>query len=126
MINAATNTVTATIPIGNINPWAVAVNPAGTQVYVTNDGNDSLSVISTATNTIINDPITGEPYLFLPGTDPEGAATLPFGNLALGGTEITEAGNGVTPGELSIYNPTTDSITGTVNVGLLPVAVVVA
>ena len=85
-----------------------------------------MSVISTATNTIINNPNTGEPYLFLPGDDPEAAATLPFGNLALGGTEITEAGNGATPGELSIYNPATHSITGTVDVGLSPVAVVVA
>ena len=47
VIDTATNTVSATIPVGEL-PTAVAVSPDGTYVYVTNDGGGTLSVIDTA------------------------------------------------------------------------------
>ena len=50
VIDAATGTVTATIPVGG-NPDGVAVDPAGT-VYVTNNGDDTVSVIDAATRTV--------------------------------------------------------------------------
>ena len=37
VIDTATNTVVATVPVGSA-PFGVAVNPAGTFAYVTNDG----------------------------------------------------------------------------------------
>jgi gliding motility-associated-like protein len=49
VINIATNTVTATIPVG-ISPFCVVVNHAGTIAYVGNSG--SISVINTATNAV--------------------------------------------------------------------------
>src|SRR5690606_25411291 len=49
VIDTATNTATATIPVG-INPFGVAVNPAGTRVYVGNNGDSTVTVIDTATN----------------------------------------------------------------------------
>ena len=55
MINPATNTVTATIPVGS-EPQGVAVSPTGTyagDIYVTNDGGATVSVINPATNTVI-------------------------------------------------------------------------
>src|SRR5712671_3141612 len=55
VINTATNTVIATIPVGNL-PFAVAVSPDGRKVYVTDDTSnlhsDTMSVIDTATNTV--------------------------------------------------------------------------
>jgi YVTN family beta-propeller protein len=50
VIATATNTVTATIPVG-YNPQGVAVTPDGSQVYVTIYPN-TVSVIATATNMV--------------------------------------------------------------------------
>ncbi len=50
VIDTATNTVTATIPVGP-EPYGVAVTPDGSKVYVANFSN-SVSVIATATNTV--------------------------------------------------------------------------
>src|SRR5215469_608242 len=51
VINTATNTVTATIPVGP-SPIGVVASPDGTTVYVTNQGNGTISVINPATNTV--------------------------------------------------------------------------
>ena len=50
------NTVVATIPVGNGLFPLVAVTPDGKHVYVTN-GLDAVSVIRTATNTVVGLPI---------------------------------------------------------------------
>jgi len=52
VIDTVTNNVIATVPVG-VQPYGVAVNPAGTRVYVTNVGSASVSVIDTATNTVV-------------------------------------------------------------------------
>ena len=71
VISTATNTVTATIPVGK-GPSGVAITPNGAYAYVTNDdGSDSVSVINTATNTV--------------------TATIPVGNY-LDGVAITPNG----------------------------------
>jgi YVTN family beta-propeller protein len=44
--------VTATITVG-VAPVGVAVNPAGTEVFVTNQGSGTVSVINTAADTVI-------------------------------------------------------------------------
>ncbi len=44
-IDAATNTVSATIPVG-VNPDAVAVTPDGAHAYVTNESSQTVSVIA--------------------------------------------------------------------------------
>jgi YVTN family beta-propeller protein len=51
VINGATNTVVATVTVGN-EPDAIAVNSATNQIYVTNHGSGTMSVISGATNTV--------------------------------------------------------------------------
>jgi DNA-binding beta-propeller fold protein YncE len=45
VISGGTNTVAATIPVGN-GPVAVAVNPLTGAVYTVNMGDDTVSVIS--------------------------------------------------------------------------------
>ena len=63
VIDTATNTVIATIPVG-IGPRGVAVTPDGSKVYVTNvqlPNPSVVSVIATATNTVIATiPLGGE------------------------------------------------------------------
>jgi YVTN family beta-propeller protein len=59
VIDAATNTVTATISVG-IAPTGVAVTPDGSKAYVANTNSTTVSVIDTGTNTV--------------------AATIPVGN----------------------------------------------
>ena len=63
VIDTATNKVTATVPVGNY-PCGVAVNPAGTKVYVVNTLDNTVSVIDTATNKV--------------------TATVPVGNVPTG------------------------------------------
>ena len=52
VIDIATNTVVATVPVGSF-PYGVAVNPGGSRVYVGNQSSDNVSVIDTATNTVV-------------------------------------------------------------------------
>jgi YVTN family beta-propeller protein len=62
VIDTATNTVVATIPVGTF-PIAVAVTPDGTHVYVTNNGSNNVSVIRTATNAVVKTiPVGSGPY----------------------------------------------------------------
>jgi len=63
VIDTATNTVTATIPVGG-GPFGVAVTPDGSKAYVTNLESATATVIAAATNTVV--------------------ATIPVGNSPLG------------------------------------------
>jgi YVTN family beta-propeller protein len=51
VISTATNTVTATVPVGG-GPIGVSITPNGLYVYVANSIGNTVSVISTATNTV--------------------------------------------------------------------------
>jgi len=52
VIDGATNTVIATIPVGT-EPEGVAYDPSNGYIYVANFGSDTVSVIDGATNTVI-------------------------------------------------------------------------
>jgi YVTN family beta-propeller protein len=52
VINTATNTVSATIPVGR-QPIDVVITPDGTRVYAANSIPNTISVIDTSTNTVI-------------------------------------------------------------------------
>jgi YVTN family beta-propeller protein len=72
VIDTATNTVTATIPVGG-GPIGVAVTSDGSKVYVANASSNSVSVIGTATNTVIATiPVNATP--------PIGVAVTPDGS----------------------------------------------
>ena len=115
VIDTATNTVVATVPVGT-GPIGVAVTPTGTRVYVTLV-TGFVSVIDTATNTV--------------------AATVPVGNSA-GAVAVTPTGTRVyvandpsdrpaptTPGRVSIIDPATNTVVATVTVGNSPRGVAV-
>ena len=52
MIDTATNTVTATVTVGD-GPFGVAATPDGSRVYVANFTSGTVSVIDTATNAVV-------------------------------------------------------------------------
>jgi YVTN family beta-propeller protein len=74
VIDTATNTVVATVPVG-VGPFGVAATPDGRRVYVTNSGGPySVSVIDTATNAVV---------ATVPATPtPLGVAVAPDGRFA--------------------------------------------
>lgn len=63
VIDAVTNTLIKTIPVGSgtvdARPFSLAVSPRGTQVYVANSGSKNVSVIDTGSNTVIATPSVG-------------------------------------------------------------------
>jgi YVTN family beta-propeller protein len=78
VIDAGTNTLVATIPVGRA-PNGIAVTPDGTRVYVANEGvlgdpSDTVSVIDTATNTVVETVTVG--------LSPKAVAVTPDGSLA--------------------------------------------
>src|SRR5947207_1067442 len=108
VIDTATNTVVASVPVGLV-PQGVAANPAGTFVYVANGTSNNVSVISTATNTV--------------------TATVPVGLSPLG-----VAANPVLPfvyvtntssGNVSVISTATNTVTTTVPVGTGPEGIAV-
>jgi len=87
-------------------PWGVAVNPAGTKVYVTNYGDGTFSVIDTATN-----KVTATAKV---GSYPLGVDFSPDGTKAYVAKE--------TGGAVSVINTATNKVTAKVWVGKEPVA----
>ncbi|MGW4464035.1 YVTN family beta-propeller repeat protein [Micromonospora sp. NPDC004704] len=70
VVDVATHSVIGTIPVGTY-PTGVAVNPAGTRLYVANGRDRTVSVVDLATHaTIATIPV---------GTDPEGVTLNPTG-----------------------------------------------
>ena len=63
----------ATVPVG-LFPWGVAVTPDGAFVYVTNAADNTVSIITTGSNTVVT--------TFPVGTKPLGVAFTPEGNFA--------------------------------------------
>jgi YVTN family beta-propeller protein len=50
-----TDAVTKPIPVGK-DPYGIAITPDGSKVYLTNAADNSVSVIPTATNTVVAVP----------------------------------------------------------------------
>jgi YVTN family beta-propeller protein len=103
--------VAATISLGtNQNPFGVAITPDGTRAYVTiSFPNNSISVIDTATNTLVATiPV---------GVAPNGIAITPDGTRAY----VTNVGSDT----VSVIDTTTNTVIGTIPVGVGPVAVAI-
>ena len=114
VIDTATNTVEAvTIPVGT-NPSGVAVTPDGTHVYVTNPQSYTVSVIATATNTVVTTVGVGVGYF------PQGVAVAPDGKHA-----YVANNNNTTTGTVSVIDTATNTVVATVPVGFGPFAVAI-
>jgi YVTN family beta-propeller protein len=82
VLNTASNTVTATIPVGFF-PTGVAVSPDGRTVYVANENSGTVSVIDTATNTVsATIPVGNEPF---------GVAVSPNGRMVYVANEYSDS-----------------------------------
>jgi YVTN family beta-propeller protein len=98
------------VPVGSF-PTGVAVDPAGTRVYVTDGVSNTVSVIATATNTVV--------------------ATVPVGSIPIGvavdpaGSRVYVANNNVFSGvssTVSVIDTATNTVVATVPVGRGPAA----
>jgi YVTN family beta-propeller protein len=111
VIDAATNTVVATIPVGN-SPVGVAVTPDGTQAYVTNEADNTVSVIAAASNTVVATiPV---------GSFPVGVAVSPDGTQAY----VTNSGSG--DSTVSVIATASNTVVATIAVGNTPNGVAVS
>jgi YVTN family beta-propeller protein len=114
VINTATNTVFATIPVGNV-PQFLAVSPDGTRVYVPNEGSNAVSVINAATNTVVATiPV---------GSQPVSAAVTPDGARVY----VTNANafNIPNANTVSVINAATNTVVTTIPVGNFPTGIAV-
>ena len=102
-------TVTATVPVGSF-PGGVAVTPDGAYTYVTNTGSNSVSVISTATNSVTTTVPVGS------DSGPNGVAVTPNGAYAYVTNEV---------GSVSVISTATNTVTASVTVGSEPYGVAV-
>lgn len=114
VIDTATNKVISYVggsltDPGNLTGPGVAVNPAGTKVYVTNSDKNSVSVIDTTINKVI--------ATMSVGSNPYGVAVSPDGTKAY----VANSGSNT----VSVINATTNKVTATVNVGSSPCGVAV-
>ena len=71
VIDTQTESVIATIPVGN-NPQAIVMVPDGTKAYVTNYADGTISVIDTGTNSVIT-TIAGNGYASGLASSPDGS-----------------------------------------------------
>jgi len=108
VIDTATNTVTATIPVGE-SPNGVAVHPAGTFVYVTHHGSPIISIINTATNTVA--------AIVSVGSYPNGVAVHPAGSFVYVANFYSDT--------VSVIDTATNTVITTVPVGDAPFGVAV-
>lgn len=118
VIDTATNRVVTSIAVAvtlDTPTRGIAVHPAGTFVYVANDFDATVSVISTATNSIVATVPTS--------TRPSGIAVHPAGTFVY----VINAGFFIGPGghSLSVIDAATNSEVATVPIGGLPFGVAV-
>jgi uncharacterized repeat protein (TIGR01451 family) len=107
VIDTASNTVTATIPVG-FGPRGAAVTPDGAFVYVANWISGTASVIDTASNTVTD--------TILVGAGPYGVAVSPNGAFVY----VTNHS-----GTVSVIDTATNTVTATIPVGSGPIGVAV-
>ena len=108
VIDTATGTVIATIPVGT-GPEGVAFTPDRTRAYIPNQTSATVSVIGTATNSVVATiPVGAQPF---------GVAVTPDG------TEAYVANQG--PGTVSVIATATNIVTATIPVGSGPYGVAV-
>ncbi|MFY9561809.1 MAG: beta-propeller fold lactonase family protein [Terriglobales bacterium] len=112
VVNTSNNSVLTTVPVGD-GPWGVAVNQAGSFVYVANNhdsaNGDSVSVISTSTNTVV--------ATIKVGTVPFGVALTPNGKTAY----VANANSN----SVSVINTGTKTVIKTIPVQTYPVGLAV-
>jgi YVTN family beta-propeller protein len=106
VIDTATNTVVATVPVGS-GPVGIAIAPDGKYAYVANSVSDNISVINTATNTVVATVALGA------GNTPFWLAITPDGKLAY----VTIPNSSI----VSVIDTASNTVVATVGVGVAPI-----
>jgi phospholipase C len=117
IISAATDTLVSAVESGLTNPFDIAATPDGTQLYVTNSGANTVSVIDSATN-LVTSHITVGLY-------PHGVAVSPDGSRAYVANTGPDTGIDVSPGPggsntVSVIDVASGTVTATIDVGQAP------
>ena len=96
VVSTATNAITATFAVGS-QPVSIAINSAGTRLYVGNAGSQSVTVIDTANNSVVTTVATSA----IPGA------------IAVSRNGQFFYVTGTTLNQIQIYNATTNALVGT-------------
>lgn len=107
IIDTQSETVTATPAVG-FNPRAVAIIPDGTQVYIANNGEASVSAINASTLAVTTINVGTFPYAI--ATTPDGTKAYVVNNNS---------------GSVSVIATATNSVTATIPVGNNPTAIAI-
>jgi len=108
VIDTATNTVVATVAVGN-SPFGVAVSSDGSRAYVANAFSSDVSVIDTSTNTVVATiALENSPY---------GVAITPDGTRAYVTNPVSNS--------VSVIDTGTNTVVATVPVGNIPYGVAI-
>jgi len=110
VINTTTNSIVATIPVGQT-PTSVTVSPDGTRVYVTNQRANTISVINTATNFVIS-------TITVAAFSPTSVAVSPDGK------ELYVVN--LNSNNVLVFSTVTNTVLATIGVGGYPVGIVVS
>ncbi|RYY86660.1 MAG: hypothetical protein EOO15_13905, partial [Chitinophagaceae bacterium] len=103
VINTATNTVVATIAVGN-SPRGATLSLDGSRLYVSNFSDGTVSMINTATNLVLS--------TITVGSGPRSLAVTPNGSTLYVGNENSN--------NVSVVNTATHAVTATITVGSTP------
>jgi phospholipase C len=117
IFDTSTFTLASAIPSGTTNPYGAAATPDGSEVWVTESGTNTVSVISTSTNKITATVVVG--------IYPHGIAITPDGKTAY----VANTGPNTGPGgsqTVSVVNVSAQAVTGTIDVGEAPQIVTVS
>ena len=118
MIVTASNINVGTIPV-RLTPAGLAVNPAGTRVYVSNYADGTISVIDTATRTVIATVRLGpcpNPSSGITSCVPAGVAISPDGTRVYVAHLIASGNTGFT-GAISVIDTVNNSVAATLPIG---------
>jgi phospholipase C len=117
IFNTSTFTLASAVSSGTTNPYGAAATPDGSEVWVTESGTNTVSVISTSTTKITGTVVVG--------IYPHGIAITPDGSTAY----VANTGPNTGPGgsqTVSVLDVSSQAQTGTINVGEAPQIVTVS
>ena len=111
ILNTSTFTLASAVSSGTTNPYGAAATPDGSEVWVTESGTNTVSVISTSTNKITGTVVVG--------IYPHGIAITPDGKTAY----VANTGPNTGPGgsqTVSVIDVASQTVTSTIDVGEAP------
>jgi|GEM_PF-2412263 len=113
IINGSTDTESSSLDMGLTDPFDSAVNETTNKIYVTQNGNDTVSVINGSTDALLS----GTGYPIAVGGEPYGVDVNPVTN------KIYVANNA--DNNVSVIDGSTDAVLYTITVGTAPIGVAI-